>query len=378
MVNPSQVPAMVAAHHDCLRSMFYERFAGYFMRSTYAKDTDFEYDVVAAKLGYSVYDVSMSHGKEWCEKERNMLNIATLFHVTEPMTAVAVNAAEKLHDDERWSPEILPSANGFMMFEKPMAVADVWGRKTTIAAVSWRRDSIARDVDPTLPMGTLFTFYTDTTDNSDAYNNALDFSDGHIKELGIFIMSHYGSGFDGTPIGPMLNPDGTATLRDYRKRNAEIDAAMQHESPEMAKAHRWLHPEDYNKHGYPVGSEAPIPETIADSVNMFRIIYSVFALMQQSIATLTEETDKKLARRIKGKRRPPPMVTVIRLRHEEQFGYRDESTGGWLTYRSITRAHWRRQHYGDGSVKRIFIHAYWRGPEDAPVWQPQRVTSLQR
>jgi hypothetical protein len=146
----------------------------------------------------------------------------------------------------------------------------------------------------------------------------------------------------------------------------------------MAAVQRLLHPEDYDADGNPLGPEAPIPDKVTNSINMFRTVYAIFALMQQTVAVLTEETDRRLARRIKNKRRPPPMVTVIRLRHPEQFGRRDESTGGWLTYRSITRAHWRRQHYGDGSVKRIFIHAYWRGSEELPVWQPQRVTSLQR
>jgi hypothetical protein len=297
--------------------------------------------------------------------------------VTEPMLEVAKHAAEKLHDDERWSPEILPSANGFLVFEKPLQVADVWGRMTSMAAVSWRRDSIARDVDPTLPMGTLFTFYVDSSDRTDVYTADMDFA-GELKRLGNFVMAHYGSAFDGTIIGPMLNADGTEKLRQYREKNAEIDAQLHKDSPMMAAAHRFLHTEDYDADGNPLGPDDPLPEHITDSVNMFRVMYSIFALMQQTVVSLTEETDKRLARRIKGKRRPPPMVTVIRLRHPEQFGTRDESTGGWLTYRSITRAHWRRQHYGDGSVKRIFINAYWRGPEDAPVWQPQRVTSLQR
>jgi hypothetical protein len=378
MVNPSQVPAMVAAHHDCLRSLFYERFAGYFMRSVYAKDNDYEYDALAEKIGSSVYKVSMIAGAEWAKKEREMLNIAALFHVTEPMLAVATHAAEKLHDDEHWGEEILPSLNGFMVFEKPIHVADVWGRMTVVAAVSWRRDSIARDLNPTLPLGTLFTFYTDSTDDSDVYNARLDFENEHIRELGRWVLAHYGSAFDGKPIGPMLNPDGTEKLRLYRERNAQIDEVLHKDSPAMALAQRYLHPEDYDEDGNPLGPDDPMPTMDVDSVNMFRIMYSIFALMQQTVAILIEETDRKLARRIKNKRKPPPTVTVIRLRREEQFGYHDESTGGWLTYRSLTRAHWRRQHYGDGSVKRIFIHAYWRGSDDLPVWQPQRVTSLQR
>jgi hypothetical protein len=379
MVNPSQVPAMVAAHQDALRTVFYEDFAGYFMRSVYAKDNDNQhYDEIAESMGRSTFEVSMTAGRDWVRQERDMLNISALFHVTEPMMSVAGHAAEKLDDNERWSPEILPSANGFMVFEKPLHVADIWGRMTSMAAVSWRRDSIANDIDPTLPFGTLFSFYTDSSDMSDAYNMSLALEDGHIRQLGRFVFAHYGSGFDGAPIGPMMHPDGTESLRKYRERNAEIDAQLHKDSPAMALTHRILHPEDYDADGNPLGPDTPIPDKLTNSVNVFRTVYAIFALMQQTVATLTEETDRKLARRIKNKRRPPPMVTVIRLRHPEQFGRHDEGTGSWLTYRSITRAHWRRQHYGDGSVKRIFINAYWRGPENAPVYQPARVTSLQR
>lgn len=378
MVSPNQVPAMVAAHQDALRSVFYEQFAGYFMRSVYAKDADYEYDEIASRAGFTTFGVAMSHGLEWTQKERNMLNIAALFHVTEPMMSVAGHAAEKLDDNERWSPEILPSANGFMVFEKAMHITDVWGRMTSLAAVSWRRDSVAHDLDPTLPFGTLFSFYTDATDNTDAYNAQLEFEDGHIKELGRFVLAHYGSGFDGTPIGPMRNADGTEKLRRYRERNAEIDARLHTESESMAVAQRLLHPEDYDADGNPLGPDAPIPDKITDSVNMFRTVYAIFALMQDTVAVLAEETDRKLARRIKNKRRPPPMVTVIRLRRAEQFGYRDKETGNWLTYRTIVRSHWRRQHYKDGEVKRIFIHSYWKGSTDLPVWIPTRVTTLSR
>jgi hypothetical protein len=206
----------------------------------------------------------------------------------------------------------------------------------------------------------------------------LDWENKHVGGLGRWILEHYGSVWDGNTIGPMLNPDGSELIRRYRARNAAVDAELHEDSPDMAAAQRFIHPEDYDADGKPLGPGDPMPTAKIDSVNQFRIVYTIFALMQESIATLTEETDRKLARRIKGKRRPPPMVTVIRLRHEEQFGYHEESTGGWLTYRSITRAHWRKQHYKGGVVKRILIHAYWRGPEDAPVWQPARVTSLQR
>ena len=113
--------------------------------------------------------------------------------------------------------------------------------------------------------------------------------------------------------------------------------------------------------------------------NTERILYAIFALMEQKVAQKDVYTDKRHARRMRHKKRgTPPMVTVITLRREEEWGYHEEGTGNWLMYRSIVKAHWRLQHYGDGTAKKIWIHRYWRGPDGAPIHQPKRVSSLTR
>ena len=116
--------------------------------------------------------------------------------------------------------------------------------------------------------------------------------------------------------------------------------------------------------------------------NLSRLLYSVFALMEQTRMTDTQTwTDKRLHRMSRKRSTTPPMVSVITLRRAERYGYHEEGTGRWLTYRAITRGHWRRQHHkvdGQDRVDRIWIHPYERGPKDAPLHQPTRVTSLSR
>jgi len=357
-IGPTSVPALVARHQEDLMTPIYQTYASAFMRglleSGPAKGRESEArELGIIKSGESRRQTSMRLGGNWCEVERNMLNIATLFHVTEPMLALAMTSARKMPADETWQPSDLPSNSGFMVFEKPLMTKDIRGLNQCFAAVSWNY-LMAPYKDN--PLGYVeFALYTDNDDMRDEINQLTN-AKGY-RAPGRFSLAHAGSILMGMPIGPFDWPTDDGVNAQYlldHPTDANLESFLKETRPSL-------------KIDYTV-----------QQVNLFLIIYSVFALMQQSLAEIDEYTDKRLARRHRGKRRPPPIVSVIRLRHPEQFGAHEEGTGNWLTSRSMTRSHWRRQHYADGTVKRIFIHAYWRGSTDLPVWQPKRVTSLQR
>jgi hypothetical protein len=424
---PIQVPAMVLAHQDYLRGSKYREFAGSFIRSAWAKSPDREW-TRGITGGPNALDIAAAmQGERWCNDEANLLNIADLYHISESMLEVCKHAAEKLDDLERWGPEALPSMHGVLVFEKPLYVEDVWGRLTGYHAATWTRVDISEyepDKHPKHPndaafkpkghetyqfgkradgqempllghlagskddmlrafrhesqfideieagpplsnrWATSFNFYSDIKDLRDSYNAELNLREQNVPELGRWILSHFGAMFDNAILGPVEFEDAEAVIEQYKKDHPRF-----RENTEAAAE-------------IGLGSAAEdgelLGEYISNSTNIFRIMYSIFAMMSQTITDVSEVTDKRLARRNLGKKRPPPMVTVIRLRHPDQHGTHDEATGNWLAYRSMVKAHWRRQHYGDGSVKRIFINRYIRGPEDAPFHQPARVTTLQR
>jgi hypothetical protein len=393
MVSAKDVPALVAAHQDYLRGARYASFAGSFMRSMYAKTINGDTYEEAAKLtGTTMADVARGVGVRFCRDEHEMLYDVPLYHVTDSMVEVAKYAAEKLDDLDRWEDQTLPSMTGFLVFEKPLRLTDVWGRPMGVAAVSWRREVdpkgrasyVSHETDELGDdrMVTTLMFYSDTGDMQDFYSREIA-ADPSTHEsdsyLGRWAPMHYDGFPDGMRIGPFTMEASAEKMQEYRRRNADADRELRAESAEFAAVHRKLHPELYDAEDEHLLDESdPLPERIEQSLNLSRMLYAIFALMEQSVVAKSTYTDKRMARRNRHKRRTPPMVIVITLRRAEDFGYYEEGTGQWLTYRSIVKAHWRRQHYKDGSVRRIYIARYWRGPEEAPIHQPKRVSSLSR
>lgn len=390
MVSAKDVPALVAAHQDYLGNSDYRRFAGSFMRSLFTKSGSWDrYEAVAKEAGTTIADIAYRTGEEWVRVEREMLYDVPLYHVSAPMAEVAKYAAQALPDTEKWSAESLPSMEGFLVFEKPLRIHDVWGRPSGIAAISWRREIdqnglsayASRQIDTIKGPDrwvTTMMIYADVGDSLDAYSVEIARQGLSAPTLGRWVCAHYEGLMDGQRIGPYEFKDADAWVRAYREKNAKIDKDL-HSDPEFAKAHRAMHPEDFDTDGRMLDESDPLPERVEPGLNTERIVYAVFALMEQTVAQKDVYTDKRHARRMRHKRRgTPPMVTVITLRREEEWGYHEEGTGNWLMYRSIVKAHWRKQHYGDGTVKKIFIARYWRGAAHLPIHQPKRVSSLTR
>ena len=389
MASAKDVPALVAAHQDYLGNPEYRAFAGYFMRSLFTKSNTLgKYQDVAEKYGTSVADIAYRTGEQWAVDEREMLFDVPLYHVSVPMMEVAKYAAEQLPDLERWEEDTWPTHEGFLVFERPLRINDVWGRPSGIAAISWRRevdrDGLAsyasgrtdtRGVDRSM---TLLSTYAAADDPLDVYSVEINRQHGRSPAMGRWMLSHYEGISDEMRIGPYEFPDGEDFIRRYREQNAKIDMEL-HDDPEFRKVHQAMHPEDFDADGNVLGVDDPLPERNEPGVNTERIIYAIFKLMNQTIAQKDVYTDKRHARRMRHKKRgTPPMVTVITLRRQEEWGYYEEGTGNWLTYRTIVRAHWQWYHLKDGTKIHKYVGPYWRGPEGAPIRQPKRVNTLAR
>lgn len=291
-------------------------------------------------------------GREFSSLLANMLNITPLYHVTESMAAVSRHAAEKLEEDQLWLPDNWPSLEGLIFFEKPLLLVDIWNRPVSIGAMLWYST-----LNPTTKRpGVSTVLFADADDERDYYNRALDVDrPGWRSDIGRFQVFESSWMPYGVTVGTWETDYAVDTVQDYQRSN---------------RVPTKLDPD----------SAPPVPFGTPITTNLGRICYAIFELMGQKIGHTEEYTDRRLARRNRNKKRPPAVVTVIQLRRREQYGYHEECTGTWLTYQSITRGHWRWQPYGPNrsQVKRIYIHPYVRGPENAPFFQPKRVATLAR
>jgi hypothetical protein len=365
VTDAKQVPALVAAHQDCLRTPMYRAYS----RTMHRLDLETAFEFVDHDRPESEKEESRKNAEAvadlWLEQQIDLLNIATLFHVTEPMMAVTMAAAEKLDGDgehDRWSEEALPARNGFLVFERPLYILDARGVQTGVSALSWHVYHVTNLADGHR-YNIEFAFYADASDPADSYGRVVSENPG-IHALGRWHLVMAGA----VPIGSRLGP------LDYnlaRINLARLDAVIDQVGPSDEQYVGEL----IKIAGIEVAD--PLVAYPVVQLNLYRYLFACFALMQTTTTVLEDLTDKRLARRTRNRHRPPPMVTVISLRHPENYGAYEEGTGRWLTYRSLTRAHWRRVHTRDG-IKRVWVLAYWRGPQDAPVWQPKRVTTLRR
>lgn len=344
MTTAKQVPALVLAHQDFLRGYGYQEYAGNFFSSLMGRHMD----------GASVRDkfTKQEHvqaGISWCQWSADLLNISQLFHVSESMAEVAKIAAEHLSEDEVWTMEILPARNGVLVFEQPLEMSDVWNRIVTISAVQWTV------TDNLLSLSQ----YSDVSTQVDHYNQIMQ-AQGILEKsrrmTGTWSLAHVESIKFGKKLGGFFTED----------------------DPEV-QAYRNTHQDTTD----PKFTTDLLPATPGKRPlfgNLSNLLFSIWALMDQTITDLSEETDKRLARMSVKRKRPPPMVTVIQLRRKESHGYHEEGTGRWLNYCSMTRGHWRRQPYGPGRamVRRIWVNPYIRGDPSLPFHQPRRVSTLSR
>lgn len=342
MTTAKEVPALVAAHQEALRGVDYHLYTKSFFDSVSSKHIGMQ-DMT--KWVNASEEAQWNTARNWCNDHADMLNLANLYHVTESMTEVSKIAAMTLPKNEKWGPDILPYRCGVLVFEKPVQLLDVWNRIVTIAAVIWYR------VDG----GVSFTEYTDITTAEDHYNQLMSHQGTLSGKMGRWSICHVERFVDGSVLAPWLS---AKDMTDYTMQTEVSDA--------------W--PKDFTPKTVAFPGETPVFGNISN------VCFAIFALMEQSIAVLSEETDKRLARRNRNKKRPLPMVVVIKLRRESKHGYREPGTGTWLNYRTIVSGHWKRQHYGPGgeNVKRIYVNDYPRGDPDLPLWIPQRVHTLSR
>jgi hypothetical protein len=117
----------------------------------------------------------------------------------------------------------------------------------------------------------------------------------------------------------------------------------------------------------PVNFQAQSFRTPVSNGAIRRFMAAWWKLIDQRLAT-RERTKPRGSELKKEKRlRSGDLVTEVRLRSPKSVVHRDHDPSWAYSHRFFVRGHWRDQPYKDGSVERIYIATYVKGPADKPL-----------
>lgn len=296
--------------------------------------------------------------------------LAYAFRVEHDMSALVQHAASTLDDSDLFSPDLAPTENGIVFFERPLPMVDVRGRKMLAHWLIWNRTTFESLYGRT-PCTVAYWFNDHGLQPDEvAEFIAESFGDTHDQIRSSWLGRWGMIGCDvldaGNPVGGPI-----VEVRDPEYR-AKIIAE----------------------------GDTPSPFT-----NAARYVHALWMLLGQSVtATETEHLRKTALKRnpkILNKR-----VTVIRMRRSEGSRREGESMVEW-SHRWLVRGHPRWQPYGsrtvdhehvlgpvevenahsvrrcqhsgcDHEVKRIWIPGHVKGPDGKPLRITDHVYDLVR
>jgi hypothetical protein len=275
---------------------------------------------------------------------------AETFYLAPDMQLLAMLAAEDFPLDEVIVKQDLPAEVGFLYLPSRFRQIELRGRLMIIHAVLWA--------------GSQFWCLTDRYDPDDEISASLRETEGKtsipIAQVGRWDVNLTGGFHFGEPIPQtiqfpqgVLPPDATVSWTMQEGRQTLVSDHAIGVAPTMA----------------------PMP--------VMRLLLATWRLMQQTLAEVsTTEDHPRAFRRRAVRHQVPSRVVVIALRRRKSHA---TGTGPVLTYRTMTRGHWKNVWVGplDGGpdvryTRRIYVHEYIRGPEGAPLIIRNRVNALIR
>lgn len=284
------------------------------------------------------------------------------YRVTAPMTDLVEYAASRLDDTDRYQRDLPPTAFGVVRFDRPLTVFDARGSTMLAHWATWGPVTL----DFQSPLGVmreqsaiLISLWNDTLTEPDPVIwevvqerhkpiRELQHELGRWAFIGTSVLS------DGSDIGP-----GERYLSE-----AEIALMVESDRKFMDAT------------GLTDTSPFVGPPTNR-MTNVGRLMHALWLLLGQTVTSMEEETLPRSSRAMVARMKFPPKVTVIQLRRRESRPSEGESRVQWM-HRWMVRGHWRNQPYGDGSVRRIWIAPFVKGPEGLPFVQSEKVYSLSR
>lgn len=254
-----------------------------------------------------------------------VLTVAETYAVDDEMMDLVTYAADTLPDDtvERWTP---PSPAGFVLFPSTL----------TFEASSPRGALHVRAVAWSIFNKAVHLFFFSDLGHNDA-----------TAELARKIGSY---------IGHLSYCHGQSIQLGSRIRSEEFWA-----EPTLTKP-------------------ALTPEDEASTTRMLMTVVAFWHLSQQTIASSTPAEVPRHARKrwLRAAGTDNHVVRVVRLRRRS--GPSPEGEGREWHHRWIVRGHWRQQPCGPGrtQTRPVWIAAYVKGPENAPLLSSDKINYLVR
>lgn len=382
-MRPAEVLDQQMALYDHLASPSYVGYMQNFMDDVHRK-----------KNGAVVTDEKgKPSGWYWTRREQAGLKMANAYFISADMLALARHASLGLDEYDRFERDLWPSDFGFMWLDGGLVTKEAWGKTITVQAIAWKRlpGGPVRDVDGGHALvynGYELTFYTDLEDDRDEMNQLIkrDYiavdkvqAENYAK-MGRLQVNHFITMHDGERVGPPT-----------------------HVPPQQLAA--------FAAGDLDLTSEVP---------NDHRVILAILLLLNQTVASVKEhEVERTVAKRAR-RMKFPARVTVVTLRRSEDNNrYAGESMVEWA-HRWIVGHFWRWQPRGprngpgvaehnhvtpnradttytvelsergsprilgcnvegcEGISVRIFINDFFKGPEDKPLKQSDKVYALLR
>jgi hypothetical protein len=245
-------------------------------------------------------------------------------------------AAEFVPGEDRIDLGRLPIDDGLLFLPKPLMVTDVRGEKYGIEALLWRRRGNG---------GKEVVLYS--------LISATDAQVWRDKPRPVPVITRYELLSMALPTEDDFVIGPEEERRDAYRRYEDSDDTLE------------------------ISDE--VVDVLVSQVSPVHYWWSVMLLMGQTLVSTAVETATGSTAKRARRAALPPQITVIELRKRASVGPKDhEPSGRTYHHRWLVRGHWRWQRYGDGSMRRIYIKHYWKGPEDAPLLVSHKVNALLR
>lgn len=272
---------------------------------------------------------------------KGAIRSAYAYRVSADMCNLVGYAAAKFSGEELFEADMAPTDYGLVFFEKPMTIRDPRGKIMLGHWLVWQKTS---RLDTNAPAFYLHWFNDIVIQPDEVVLEAIESIPSTLDKM-LQQIGRYA--YVGTDVAGCDQPVGT--LYSSVSESARLT---------------------YLTHGIKV----------YERTNTAALVYALWSLLNQTVTSVEEGQVKKSKKAQIRRARIPGRVTVVALRRIENFSRANgESMVDWQ-HRWMVRGHWRNQRFGTGrsEVKRIWINPFWKGPEDAPIKQSEKVYDLKR
>ena len=264
---------------------------------------------------------------------RDNVRAAFTYKVTEDMVALLLHAAALLDESDLFDLDLAPTHSGLVHFDQPIPVLVGSGKHQLVHWLLWGP----------FASGGLLVWFNDHRE----------------------------------PDEPARQVDEDPRSSDHRTivgrwnciavQKAQVDDVLG--APELVTSEEAI--EELRAEGHDPPGHA---------TNRARIVQALWLLLGQTVTTTTKEPVERATRRRAERIEVEPVVSVIRLRRPDHIPHADGESDVEWSRRWLVRGHWRWQPCGPrrSERKRIWVHPYVKGPEDAPLVITKKIYVLER